>query len=256
MENYGLVKLRKENEMIKCIVIMILMFSSSFLFSQEITLVKSSQRLAVNVAKQDVSSIQVVGDRIRHVHGNQQFYFLSDDPTAGIIYLKPHENIDKTFSIYLDTENHRNIHLLLTPVEMVGNSVVINPVEDNKVVDEEESSEYLKLETLSLLQAMAEERVLKNYRQLIVTEAEKILGWKKKGFRLIKAYEGNLFFGFVYRFKKALALENFLEQFNSKGIVAIAIQNEKSVKRLFIVFSSVMPAKHLQGARGGIQKIF
>lgn len=238
MENYGLKKSMKKFKMLSLIVFIFFTYENVGI-AKRLILQKSNQLLVIKIAKEDVSSIEVVGERIQAIYGNEKFYTLTDDAKHGIVYLKPSNLVDKPFSIYLTTEQHHHIHLLLIPEEISGDDFQIVLPRESNISSFSSSGINREDEIVKLFKFMVFGNANHDY---LIGDLKDFSSLKKKVFQELKPrkiYLGKKFFGCLYEIHKEFEKKKLLAwiQKSENQLIAIAMlptESDGSVRLLTV----------------------
>jgi type-F conjugative transfer system secretin TraK len=186
--------------------------------------VREFGQVSASVSLKGYTPISVKGDRISHLRGITGMYETYNDDNAGIVFIKPSENLKDPFSITLTTENNQIYTLHLTPKDGLPDAIVLQPPSIKKTEPRqfEKATPYTQLLT-GLMKAMRNHAPLEDFETLGVRAKPRRLPGLQ--LTLIAIYNGSELRGKVYVIKNCSPHWITLSetQFYSPGDRAIAL---------------------------------
>lgn len=107
----------------KLLFLLCVSWSISVTNAQYYPLRKPGQIIQVHIAMDELSSIQIIKDRIKKVYGDNRKYVLQSNNESGIIFIQPQTR--KPISLFLYTERGRVVNLKLIPDRNFSQSIIL-----------------------------------------------------------------------------------------------------------------------------------
>lgn len=96
--------------------------------SSTVILLKEQQRLTVHIAKDTMSRLAIVNDRIASVIGEEEAFTMQHDEHTGQVFIKPAvDNSAKPIAVTLITENGVTQDLTLIPSKEQAATIILKP---------------------------------------------------------------------------------------------------------------------------------
>jgi type-F conjugative transfer system secretin TraK len=114
-------------------------------FAEQVKLATDNQIIHAKVSAKELTHIYVDGDRIANIRGLDGAYELKKDEAQASIFIQPTPAYQqKSFNLFLTTELGHTYPLLLTSIDIPGESIKLKPITPAKAAAErwEMSSSY------------------------------------------------------------------------------------------------------------------
>ena len=106
-------------------------------FAEQVKLASDNQVIHAKVSAKELTHIYVDGDRIANIRGLDGAYELKKDEAQGSIFIQPTPAYQqKSFNLFLTTELGHTYPLLLTAVDIPGESIKLKPTNPAKAAAE------------------------------------------------------------------------------------------------------------------------
>ena len=125
LKNKGIKKMIKIYNILSLFIIAIVIIVPEVSLSSQIKTADDGAEITAIIAKQDLSRIRAIGDRIRAVKKNEGEFTATIDDKLGDIYIRPSGSNDKGINLYLITEKNFTYKLLLHPKDIPSEQIFI-----------------------------------------------------------------------------------------------------------------------------------
>lgn len=200
----------------------------------------SDAELSGVIAKDELSRIKVISDRIASVKSNEGMVEILDDVNLGEVYIRPSRSSEDPVNLFITTEKGYTYKLLLLPQSIPSEQVFIK--NDDAVIasinEQIRTDDTYKEEIVALIKGMKSEAKVEGYIRKLNQERKRIGDHKLKK----KAeYKGKELIGEVFEFKntKQLPITLLHEDFIGLKVRAVSIDEANleasQVTQIYIV---------------------
>ena len=192
------------------------------------------------IAKDELSRIKVISDRIASVKSNEGTVEILDDAKLGEVYIRPSRSTNDPVNLFITTEQGYTYKLLLLPQSVPSEQVFIKNDEAviKSIKEQTSNDDTYKEEIVALIKGMRGEAKVEGYIRKLHTERKQIGKYKLKK---TAVYRGKDYKGEVFEFKntkKEPVILNY-EDFTDNKTRAISLDetiiNATQVSKVYIV---------------------
>ena len=154
------------------------------------------------IARDELSRIKVISDRIASVKSNEGMVEILDDAKLGEVYIRPSRSTNDPVNLFITTEQGYTYKLLLLPQSIPSEQVFIKNDEAviKSIKEQTSTDDTYKEEIVALIKGMRGENKVEGYIRKLHTERKQIGKYKLKK---TATYRGKDLKGEVFEFKNA-----------------------------------------------------
>ena len=187
-----------------------------------------NEQIKVVLSNRDINRVLVAGDKIQSINGPAGLYTAKND-AVGSAYIGLYG--DATFTVFASTLKGHNFSLLVTPREVAGRTVILEPTTPSLLTARFEETESYQKVLVAMISSMINNEAIEDYAYSEARKPQKTDFYGMADIKPIAFYRGSHLLGIVSEIKNKSKTPITLKAsyFYRSGVRAVALSNQTLV---------------------------